>query len=181
VSELKPKREPAKDQEALFALAREILQLGEHDAILDAVVRRALTILGGDRGFLVLTQGEAPDYKIVRNWSPADYEGAGGAEPISRSILQEVLGREEPLLIEDASNDPRFAQRQSVRRFSIRSVLAAPLRLDGRVAGALYLESRSLKGFFTAGELSLFKIILELSSRALEAYMRRAIQDLRRI
>jgi transcriptional regulator with GAF, ATPase, and Fis domain len=166
-------RDRAQDLEALYELARDLLQIEDYDALLDAVVRRALALLGGERGFLVLTRGQRLDYKVIKNWSPAEYEG--GKEPISRSVLSELLSREAPLLIEDAASDPRFQHQKSVEAHLIRSILAAPLYVEGELTGALYLESRADDRFFDAGELALFQKILELSSRALESCLRRLL------
>jgi transcriptional regulator with GAF, ATPase, and Fis domain len=159
--------------EALYELARDLLQLDDYDAMLDAVVRRALDCLQAERGFLVLKHGEKLDFKVVRNWSREELEGA--REPLSRSLLSEVFRLGKPLLIEDALRDPRFANRESVVELQIRSVLAAPLRVQGRVAGALYLESGDLSHLFDPEALELFNRILELSSRALEVCMERAL------
>jgi transcriptional regulator with GAF, ATPase, and Fis domain len=161
--------------EALYALAAELLRLEEYEAMLDTLVRHAFTILGAERGFLVLQRGGTPEYdfKVVRNWSPEELEGAG--EPVSRSILAEVLRLGEPLLVEDALSDPRFGRRQSVLGLRIRSVLAAPLKVEGRSAGVLYLESRAPDRLFGPEELALFNRILELSSRALQGCMRRIL------
>jgi Nif-specific regulatory protein len=171
--ELGKPRDRAKDLEALFQLAREVIQKEDFDEVLDSIVKCSLSVLGGERGFLVLKQGDDFDYKVIRNWSPKEFEG--GKNPISRSILSEVLQRTEPTLIEDASSDARFQNQQSVQRLLVRSVLAAPLYVDGTVAGALYLESRSNRHFFNQEELSLFIQILALSSRVLEASIKRAL------
>jgi transcriptional regulator with GAF, ATPase, and Fis domain len=161
--------------EALFELARQIIQPERPEDVLGEVVKSALALLGGDRGFLVLVKGDAVEYKVIRNWSPEEYEGQ--SEPLSRGILSEVLQREEPILIEDASSDPRFSERRSVQRHFIRSVLAAPISANREKAGVLYLESRSMKRFFGQSELTLFEKIVEISSQALESTIQRALWE----
>lgn len=165
------------DSKLLLELARELLALDDYDAMLDAVVRHSLAILRGERGFLVLRRGEGFDFKVVRNWSRDELEGLG--EPISRSIVSEVLRRQTPLLIEDALADSRFAENDSILRMRIRSVLAAPLRMDDQVVGVLYLESRSLDRLFDSAELALFEEILELSSQAIHRCMRQLVLEQR--
>ena len=157
--------------QALYDLAAELLQLDDYDQMLDALVRRSLEILQASRGFLVLLHGDSVEFKVVQNWSLEELDGGG--EPVSRSILAEVLRRGDPLLVEDAMSDPRFGAAESVRGLGIRSVLAAPLLSDGKPVGALYLESRSAGNLFEAQHLELFTRILSLSSRALEACARR--------
>jgi transcriptional regulator with GAF, ATPase, and Fis domain len=166
MSDLRRLEEENRRLRALYELAGELVRLEEHDAVLDAVVQRSLGLLRADRGFLVLRNDEGLDFKVVRNWSPE--APRPGVEPVSRAILDEALRGEEPILVEDALLDPRFGDRASVVGLQIRSVLAAPLRLQGRVAGALYLEAGEPENLFGPDELTLFEQILELSSRALE-------------
>src|SRR5262245_19134906 len=132
-----PPSEPSalrnEELESLYALAAELLQLEDYERMLDVVVRRALDLLHADRGFLVLRRGESDelDFAVVRGWAPEE-ELREGREPVSRSILAEVLRAGRPMSIEDALGDPRFAGHQSVLDLAIRSVLAAPLLVDGK-------------------------------------------------
>ncbi len=164
-------------QDALVSLAIELLKLDDYDLMLDAVVRYSLSILRGERGFLVMKKGEGLDFKVVRNWSRDELEGEGDA--VSRSIIGKVLRHGEPMLVEDAMSDDRFSKTESILRKGIRSVLAAPLEVEGKLAGALYLESRSIAHLFGREELKLFRRILEISSRALESCMRRILLEQR--
>ena len=171
---------PSLDVEALQGLhdlARELLQLDDYYNMVDTVVRHSLETLRGERGFLVLQRGDELDFKVVRNWSRHELEGKG--EPVSRSIVDRVLADGEPLLVEDALSDQRFAQTESILRMQIRSVLAAPLEVDGVPSGVLYLESRTLDRLFGPSQLELFKHILELSSSALESCMKRIVLEQR--
>lgn len=163
--------------QGLHRLARELLRLEDYDRMVDAVVRHSLESLRGERGFLVLQRGDELDFKVVRNWRRDELEGRG--EPVSRSIVTRVLADGEPVLIEDALSDQRFAQTESILRMQIRSVLAAPLKVDGVPSGVLYLESRSLDRLFGVAELELFRHILELASRALESCMKRIVLEQR--
>ncbi len=163
--------------QGLHRLACELLKLDDYGQMLDAVVRHSLASLKGERGFLVLQRGEGFDFKVIRNWSRDELEGKG--EPVSRSIVKQVLADRRPVLIEDALSDERFAHTESILRMRIRSVLAAPLEVDGDPVGALYLESRSLDRLFGEAEFELFQQILELSSRALQSCMKRIMLEQR--
>ena len=160
--------------EALNALMYELLTR-DYDAMLDAVVERSLAMLGAERGFLALLSGGGVEYRVVRNWSLDDL--AEGREHVSSSILKEVFDGGAPLLVADASADARYQDRGSVRRFRIRSVLAAPLEADGLVIGALYLESRNPDRVFREHDLDLFRRILDVSGRALESSLRRLVAE----
>jgi transcriptional regulator with GAF, ATPase, and Fis domain len=163
--------------EALCELAGDLLRLDDYDQMLDTLVQRSLAILAAERGFLVLTHGDALEFRVVRNWSREELEAA--KDPVSRTIVAEVLRAPEPLLVEDALTDPRFSQSESVARLHIRSVLAAPLLVDGELVGALYLECRSIERLFLKEHLELFKRILDLSSPALESCTKRLMMEQR--
>src|SRR5262249_6191090 len=157
-------------------MAAELLRLDSEEPMLDVVVQRSLELLQADRGFLVLRRGGGElDFAVVRNWSRTELEG--GSEPVSRSIVAEALRHGEPLLVEDASRDLRFAKKRSVLDMGLRSVLCAPLQVDGQLAGALYLESRSTRRLFGPGDLELFGRVLGLASRVLSAGAKRLLAE----
>ncbi len=81
------------------------------------------------------------DFKIVRNWSRDELEGAG--EPVGRSIVRQVLSSGEPVLIKDAVTDQRYDQSESILRMQIRSVMAAPLEVDGVTAATISTSAPS--------------------------------------
>jgi transcriptional regulator with GAF, ATPase, and Fis domain len=177
MSELEDLQRRCRELEAINGLMIELLQLEDYELMLDAVMRHALAILSAERGFLVLTHDRELEFKIVRNWSLDELES--GKEPVSRSILKEVLSRREPVLVQDALTDPRFQNQKSVRLLGIRSVLAAPLELQGKLAGALYLETGSVRHLFGGAELELFGQILKISSRALATCLKRLVLEQR--
>ncbi len=81
--------------------------------------------------------------------------------------------------MEDALADENFAEKESILRMGIRSVLAAPLEVEGEQVGALYLESRKIDRLFGEDERDLFLQILDLTSRALETSTRRLLLEQR--
>ncbi len=165
---------PPRDLESLYKLARVLLQLDDYDAILDAIANHAIDALRAERGFLVLYRDDTEiEFKVVRNWQRDELEGDG--EPISRSIVAEVLKSGQLMLVEDALDDQRYATMESVLRQGIRSVLAAPLEADGRRVGALYLESQKIHNLFAEPQRALFERILELSSKALERCLEKIV------
>ena len=163
--------------EAICDLAGELLRMKDYDQMLDTLVQRSLAILGAECGFLVLPHGEHLEFRVVRNWSREELESA--KDPISRTIVSEVLRARTPLLVQDALTDPRFSKSESVARLNIRSVLAAPLLIDQAPVGALYLESRSVERLFLTEHLERFKRILDLSSQALESCTKRLVMEQR--
>lgn len=99
------------------------------------MVQRSPAILGAERGLLVLTHGESLEFRVVRNWSREELEAP--KDPSSRTIVAEVLHAREPLVIRHTLTDPRFTKTESLSRLKTRSMLAAPLHVDGQPVGTL--------------------------------------------
>ncbi len=164
-------RDPVEDLERLYELARELLITEDPDALLDAIVLRSLAILGGDRGFLVARAGDRRNFKVIANWSAEEL--LSQEEAVSRTLVEEVFATGALLHLPDVEADPRFGESGSIMRLLTRSVLAAPLRIEGELGAVLYLESRSNQYYYGAPERELFSRILELSAKVLEACARR--------
>ena len=86
----------------------------------------------------------ARDEVVIASAEPWIRSWESNLEHVLRKPVRRVLADGEPVLVEDALSDQRFAQTESILRMRIRSVLAAPLEVDGVPSGVLYLESRTL-------------------------------------
>jgi predicted ATPase/signal transduction histidine kinase len=64
------------------------------------------------------------------------------------SLISYVWRTGEILILDDAAREPRFAGDEYVARMAPRSVLAMPIRRQGRAVGLLYLENRAVAGAF---------------------------------
>jgi transcriptional regulator with GAF, ATPase, and Fis domain len=175
LSQLGKQRDALSDYEALFSIASELSRINDYDELLDTLVNRALHLLGGDRGFLVLQQKDRLHLKVIRNWSREDFEEKRDA--ISKTIVQEAFSSAEPIVIEDALSEARFRNTVSVQSLFIRSVLASSLAVDGKIVGVLYLESRSTKQFFSQPELALFKKLLAFADHSISALLQRLLVE----
>jgi len=143
------------------------------DLIMDAVVR----LSGAQRGFLLLSRADgAQEIVAARNMRRASIDDA--AAEISRKIVSTVLEEDRPLRIDDALHTPPFSLAESVSRLKLLSVLCVPVRAEGRLLGALYLENRTASGVFTgAGE----ELIAEFADRIGVGILNaQALEDMRR-
>src|SRR5690606_29558851 len=78
------------------------------------------------------------------------------AELLSDTIVREVLDSGQRVNVADAPADRRYGSIPSVVSLQLRSVLCLPMRLHGRVLGALFLGKQRLTDPFdepTVGEL----------------------------
>jgi transcriptional regulator with GAF, ATPase, and Fis domain len=142
-----------------------------HDLVLDAAVE----LTGAERGYLVLQDRSGqPRARAVRGL----VHGADFVAPLpnaaldqlahSRSIVARVLATGRALSTVDAARDERLSSAASVHQLALRSVLAVPLRLQGELRGALYLEDRQRPFAFGDAEAALLTDLAELAGHALD-------------
>jgi serine/threonine-protein kinase PknK len=134
--------------ERLLAAFRRLNSTLEPDALVAFAVDEAIAITGSERGYLLLLDEDAATYRVAlaRNM---DREGLGnGSDNVSRTIADEVIRSEAPVVTLDALADGRFAGHGSIHALKLRSVLAVPVRSPDRIEGALYLDTRYAKAHF---------------------------------
>ncbi len=86
---------------------------------------------------------------------------------VSRSVVAEVERTGEPIVVADASRDPRFEAQASIVDLRLRSVLCFPLRTPTRgLLGVVYADSSSPARFFRPRDL---EIVLPFAAQAAQA------------
>ncbi len=161
---------PVYDQNRLIALYEVTRALGSSlnlDESLVVVVDSAIRLTNAERGFLML-----PDehhefvFRVARNAKQNDLPEE--QFEISRSVLQEVAQSGTPVVSTNAQKDPRFSQQKSVVHFSLRSVMAVPLKVRGHVAGVLYVDNKARDALFTQNDLDLLYAFARQAAIAVE-------------
>ncbi|HXG64833.1 MAG TPA: sigma-54-dependent Fis family transcriptional regulator [Blastocatellia bacterium] len=145
----------------LLALVR--TQPSSLQQVCESLLDGLIDTTGAERGFILFYTPESTEAEVIaarnfqtRNLALAEYQ-------FSRSLLREVFKRHEPLLLEDASGDPAFSKEASVINLELKSVLAAPLKQNGRAVGALYLENNRLASAFDEEDARLLASVAEFA------------------
>ena len=154
----------------LLAINRRLAREHEVQPLLELIVDAATELLGAERGYLILREGEEVRVGVARNFDRRSLED--GRQRISRSIAAEVLQRGEPLLTTNAQQDERFAGIESVASLKVRSVICVPLRGTARdedpVIGALYLDHRFQERAFTEEDVEVCSSFADQAAIALD-------------
>ncbi len=120
--------------------------------LLELVLEKVFTYLQPDRGLLMLAD-EAGELK------PEQVKFAEGVDPsdirLSRTLVQTVVDRRNGVLVIDAATDGKLAAAESIRIQGVTSCMAAPLFVDEKVIGLIYLEVRLGRKSFTEEDLRL--------------------------
>jgi len=103
--------------------------------LLDRVLATAVGIASAEKGFVALRRGDAVDVRAARNVRPEALSEASFRT--TRGFLDEVL----------RSGRPR---REGTKDVNPILMMAVPLKVEGEILGAVYLEKSSLAGPFDA-------------------------------
>ena len=129
---------------------------------LDETVR----LLGAERAILFLvdpgTQVLAPS--VGRDAAGQDLAELAG---YSATVVDRVRHSREPLVVAGTEEGEALGA-HSVVLYGLRSILVAPLQLDERLLGVVYLDSRVAKGVFTADDADLLTAVTHHIAVALE-------------
>ena len=173
----------AKEREALLARGEEVapaqgrlmrflraaceLQQRPERAQGEALCDRALALFGAERAQLIEIDDEGGQVLEAARRAPGS-DLPKAERGTSASLVAEVAQREEVLLIADGSADHELGERASVANLGVRSLLAAPLRCEGRVRYVLVLEDREAANRFAPADRELAEAFAQLAATALE-------------
>jgi len=119
---------------------------------MDAVI----DLTKAERGYLVLLdEGGRLGVRAARN---IDQDTIRSMEfAFSSTVVEEVLKSDRSVLTSNAQTDERFSFQRSVAMFRLTSIMAAPLRIRGRVIGVLYVDNRAFAGQFSQQKLEMLE------------------------
>ncbi len=118
-------------------------------------------------GYLVLVKPDGTlDFRVTRGPHLSSSDQA--QDQISTTILHQVITSGEPLIVRDATADPKWAQSKSVSELKLRSVMCVPLLAQGEVIGAIYVENRRVSGRFKEGNQIPLAIFANQAAIAIE-------------
>ncbi|MEM7332000.1 MAG: ATP-binding protein [Chloroflexota bacterium] len=145
--------------EYVIDVSRKMAETREPQTLYDLVINEVLTLVGAERGCLVLFDADNQlDFKAFRE-TDASSKTSYATDQISRSILDYVVHHKEALVLGNAAMDSRFAQSKSVMDHRLRSVMCVPLMTQEQIVGAIYVENRAIQSRFKKediGPLTLF-------------------------
>jgi PAS domain S-box-containing protein len=140
----------------------------EPATVLNQVMDTVIQLTGAERGYILLRDpatGEL-EFQVARG---IDREQLNRDEMrVSSTIVQEVVTTGQPVITDNAGQDPRYEQHDSIVGYALRSILAVPLRVGDEVIGAVYCDNRILAGLFRAHELNLLRAFADQAAVAIQ-------------
>jgi sigma-B regulation protein RsbU (phosphoserine phosphatase) len=141
---------------ALFEVSRAITSSLDLQTVLNQVMDAVIDLTKAERGYLVLLDERGGhSVQVARN---IDQDTIRSMEfAFSSSVVEEVLRSDRSVLTNNAQTDERFSLNTSVTMFRLTSIMAAPLRIRGKVIGVLYVDNRVFAGQFSQQKLEMLE------------------------
>jgi transcriptional regulator with GAF, ATPase, and Fis domain len=151
--------------ELIEALHEVLRQVAEPTHVLRAILEQAVARTGAERGlFVEVAEGGQLEYRVLHGFAPQQLEGDAGR--YSRSLFARVLETGEAVRLDSVTDDPLFAQVESVRELRVAAVLCVPIRSGGTIAALVHLEHRR-QGHFTERHREQLRALLDTAGPVL--------------
>jgi len=146
-------------QQKLWKLKEKFDRLPPDNQAVSVLLDETMNLIPSDRGQIIYPS-ERED-GIVAASLPED---AYCDIPVSSTVVRQVLATGQALVCIDVGQDRRFSAIESIAHVGARSVLAAPLVITGRVAGAICLVRESADRPFVEDDLHRLCAVAHLSA-----------------
>jgi Nif-specific regulatory protein len=135
--------------------------------LLSKALDLVMELMNAERGAVILhsERDKSFELKISKGLEP---ETSKDAIAISRRVLSDVMQSDSPLIVENATTSPQFANSKSVILHNILSILCVPLRTKDRIIGTVYLDHRSLPAVFSSEDVDFLNAFACLIATAIE-------------
>ena len=171
----------------LFEMAKMLIVPEPKEVMLERSLALVTKAIPAERLAVLLTAEDPKDIYMAA--CLMSDEGDAGSFTLSRTIVNEILANKNAVLIGNPQEDPRFAAQQSIIMSQLKSAMAVPLFVEGKVLGILYADTSDprqrysdeyLRLLATFGNLIAFRLLnynllTELQEKqVIEAEIRRA-------
>jgi len=158
---------PAERLALLYHLSQTFNSSLDLDEVLNRVMDEVIAATQAERGFVTLRGNDGDlDFRVARGLDQTTIDDP--QFQISRSVVEEVAQKGEPVLTSNAQQDERFSARQSVMILGLRSIICAPLKVKDAVTGVIYVDNRLQAGIFTQEDLELLSTLASSAAIAIE-------------
>ena len=162
-----------RDAALIIRAAQDIAGETELKRVIERLVTLVLENAGAQRGALLLerdgqllveaTFGVEPEALVLGPSEPLETRA-----DLPHTVALLVARVREPLVLDDASADARFARDPCIVARGTRSVLCLPLLHQGRLSGVLYLEHNAAAGAFNASRVELLGLLSSQAAISIE-------------
>ena len=153
---------------ALLRAGQHLASVESEEALLDAILNDAVSVLDAQRGAIVLADGDGPAARLGLKALAVGGGGAAGRFAYSKRLAQKCFDRGQSDLYRTVVEDADLMT-QSVADGAMSSVLCILLRTPRRKLGVLHLDRGAFQTAFTEDDLHLADALAAQVSTGIEA------------
>jgi sigma-B regulation protein RsbU (phosphoserine phosphatase) len=150
---------------ALLEITRTITSSLEFDDVLNTVIDSIMRVMRAQRGFLMITDETTGDLRI-QVARGVDGTDLASDESYSRTVVRQAVQMRQTLLTNNAQYD--FQSGQSVIMRGLRAILCAPMLVQDRLIGVVYVDTALRSGLFTESDQKLMDAVAGQAGVAIE-------------
>ncbi len=144
----------AKRYEALYEIGKLFVTEREPRSLLNLAMDKVIEATGAQRGFIALRGKKGRiEFKAARNMRQADIEQPGAY--VSLTIVNDVLDSGRVVHTANAVMDRRYAAVDSIMKKKPLSVLCAPIIIENRNVGVIYVDNAKDEDVFDKNIIAL--------------------------
>lgn len=156
----------------LNALNEALLQEDNMGRLLRRLMDSAMHLARAENGFLLLKSGSVngpfPGFEVVVARNMSKKALATDEYALSLSAVRRALDAREPIVTDNALQDPRFQEAKSVRLHGLKSILALPVVGTEGTLGVFYLDHPLETGLFGEETLEVMRTFAGIAALALQ-------------
>ncbi len=154
---------------ALYQASNQVSRLIASNADLPtrlaAVLDTAIEVAEAERGFVMLRDEQSGG--LLVHLAREMGQELKASSP-SMSIASRAASMGEPVLMRDSALDEQFGSSDSIIAQRIHSAMCAPLQVEDRILGSIYVDTRQPEHMFQEEDLELFASLAAQSAMAIE-------------
>mgnify|MGYP005846552665 CR=1 FL=1 len=150
---------------ALLDITRAITSSLEFDHVLNTVIDSIMRVIRAQRGFLMIADEATGDLRI-QVARGVDSTELASDESYSRTVVSQAVQMRQTLLTNNAQYD--FQSGQSVIMRGLRAILCAPMLVQDRLIGVVYVDTALRSGLFTESDQKLMDAVAGQAGVAIE-------------
>ncbi len=137
------------------------------EKLLTYVMDQVIEMTKAEYGYLIFLKEDGDlEFKVAHNLAKEEIESA--EFEISRSVIREVRDNQKTIFLQNASQDEKFKNQNSILNLQLKSILCVPLKIKQKLLGLIYLENRSIIGIFTPEQVEFLEIFANQAATAIE-------------
>jgi len=150
----------------LYHFSRNMNSSLDFNTVLNNFMDSVMEITKAGRGFVMIDEDETGELRVIVQRGID--ESTLSKEGFSTTIVDKVVKTREPLLTNNAQFDERFQPGKSIIIQGLRAILCAPMIVQNRVLGAVYVDTSMRSGAFTESDKGLLTAVCGLAGTAIE-------------